>query len=202
MELGKWDTRKWTKDNLAAAIEKDEENTGKLIQLFTQTDQLEIELVEFYPCVKRLFFQYKEGEILLEFINKDTITTECVEVYRIMSYFVKKGILKILLDLTLRYYKSCEFQALRQSNANGDYSMLRLANDFQIDVHHLSHDRMVFLYDYEYEKEVKDKQVLEQIRNSTPQTILKILNNDLTCRQIWKDHGFTWSGKAYPLKKE
>ena len=108
-------TIKWDKNELFIAENQNFDNTGKLIVHFTDNRFLNIELAEYYPQVKRIFFQYKEGEILLsiEKLNLNNIVFEKpVFIERIVSFKIIKGFLKIIMDTVLSFFKSCSFHAV------------------------------------------------------------------------------------------
>jgi hypothetical protein len=183
---------RWEVDELSIAESQNIDNTGKLIIHFANNKLLNLELIEYYPNVKKIFFQYKEGEVLLNIENIDLTKLENnrpVYIERIVSFMLIKGFLKIILDTILSFFKSGRFQAIRSKadNANGYYSALRLTEYYKIEIDKYSQDRIVCelgdCFDYE------DLHKQEKTEN-----IIEMINNNIKYREIWKEKGFDWGG--------
>jgi len=186
---------RWKLDELSIAASQDIDNSGKLIVHFANNKLLNLEFIEYYPNVKKIFFKYKEGEVLLNIKNIDLTKLENnipVYIERIVSFMVIKGFLKIMLDTILSFFKSGRFQAIRSKvdNANGYYSMLRLAEYYKIEIDRYSKDRIFCeLGDcFDYENLHKQKKT---------ENIIEIINNNIKYRAIWKERGFDWGGVIF-----
>ena len=185
---------KWEVDELSIAESQNIDNTGKIIIHFANT-LLNIKFVEYYPNVKKIFFQYEEGEILLEIENINLNNLEIdnpVYIERIVSYMVIKGFLKITMDILLSFFKSCRFRAIRSKveKANGYYSVLRLADHYQIEMD--KYDQIKILTGLREFFENEDMVKLKKNEN-----IINIINENIRYRNIWKEKGFDWSGVIY-----
>jgi len=183
---------RWEVDELSIAESQDIDNTGKLIIHFANSKLLNLEFVEYYPNVKKIFFQYREGEVLLNIENTYLTKLENnrpVYIERIISFMIINGFLKIILDTILSFFKSGRFQAIRSKadKANGYYSMLRLAEYYKIEISRYSHDRIVRelggCFDYE-----------DLYKQEKTENIIEMINNNIKYRTIWKEKGFDWEG--------
>ena len=186
---------KWDKNELFIAENQNFDNTGKLIVHFSDNRFLNIELAEYYPQVKKIFFQYKEGEILLNIkrINLNNIVIENpVFIERIVSYMVIKGFLKCIMATVLSFFKSCRFYAICNKNsknekANGYYSVLRLADHYQIVIDKHYQNKIIRelgkYFDYE-----------DLIKMEKNEKMMHVINDNKKYRNIWKEKGFDWGG--------
>ena len=186
---------KWEKDELSIAESQNIDNTGKLIIHFAVNKLLNIEFVEYYPYVKKVFFTFKEGEILLNIENVDLNNIEVnnpVYIERIVSFKVIRGFLKIMMDTVLSFFKSSRFYAIRSKidKANGYYSVLRLADYYQIEMDKYYQEKLVS----EFCDFFDDEHLLELKKN---ENMIDIINNNVKYRNIWKEKGFDWGGIIY-----